>query len=531
MKRLAFIIFIYGCAAQGMDSHNHPLFKANTADEVKKCLTKGYNVNTVDDEGKTALIRAAINKNHAVFFALLELHADVMAVDNGGISAFTYLHRLALQSQKNDPPFLIHMMACLIERDAPFNEASPFLVTILSKSASFGYLNAVKRILAAGIPVDSLDHYGQTALHRAAQLLQPEGSTKEMYRRYNEHKLGVALALIEAGANPNLLTPEGQSPLTLAIASNYDTMARTLLSVGALNVQQGSGLGAFGAAIKRHESRWGSTRKIWREVAQLVVKHPSFQPRTEQDVIKSVAFGRDTNAKDGAGMTSLMHAILTQNAEVFVALVQMHADILVIDNAGLSAFDYAHALAMQVDEKDVLIRMMGCLIDRNCPFNQASPLLSEILYKSALFGYAMAVKRIIDTGLMGQDQKDRALHWTSVQLAFEGESEAKFRLSNERKLIIARQLLLSGANINRTSNIGQTPLAFAIEGDYKPMIKLLLASPGMNVRIGVLSTGLSVHEAAINEYNTTWFANRIAWDEIVQLIEKHPSFNPGEERK
>lgn len=533
MKNYALLIALCALFGQSIAAGENPLFSATTKAQVTQALTQGYGINSVNSEGKTPLIAAANTEKPDIFFALLDAGADVHAIDNNTSSAFDYVHRNAAGSLKNDPPHLIHMMAYLIERGAHFNPSSPFILAILCKAASCGYLTGVKRMIEVGVQVNTLDHYGKTPLHYASIALKPESS----YTPYNERKLDIVRCLLEAHADINLCSPDGYSALTYAIESNFTALIELLLTFETLNVLIGKmsntefpqGQGAFSALIERHESSWWKTKRKWREIAEAFVQHKSFHPQTATEVAKSIEYHRNINTKDSAGATDLIHAIFTGRAETVIALIEAKADITATDAQGATAFDYAHALALQIQDRAPFLIMMVALIDKGAPFNPQTPLFWMLAFMSAQLGYVESVKRILEIGLLTQAQKDETLHMAAIKV---DDNQA-----NENKVRIARCLLEAGANINALSEdtdqnneiIRRSALTYAIETDFKPMIRFLLSWPTIRVMIGVVSSGHSAYNAAQIACDNTWFGNRVAWGDIVDLIKKHPTFRPVEQ--
>jgi ankyrin repeat protein len=81
-----------------------------------------------------------------------------------------------------------------------------------------GQEKVVRFLLQRKVPADSSDKQGYTALHRAA----------------SEGRVSIARALLEAGANPNALTPDvGSTALIAAAYGGKRSMAKLLLERGA----------------------------------------------------------------------------------------------------------------------------------------------------------------------------------------------------------------------------------------------------------------------------------------------------------
>lgn len=92
-----------------------------------------------------------------------------------------------------------------------------------------GDVDAVDRLLAAGVDVDSRDRYGQTALMLAARL----GHASVVER------------LIAAGADLNRTAKYRLSALMLAVINGHESVARKLVAAGADTSLTGSGAPGF----------------------------------------------------------------------------------------------------------------------------------------------------------------------------------------------------------------------------------------------------------------------------------------------
>jgi ankyrin repeat protein len=83
-------------------------------------------------------------------------------------------------------------------------------------AAGTGTIEAARRLLERGAPVDAPDADGHTALHAAA-----DGGHAEM-----------ALVLLDARADPRLANRAGERPVDLARRRGYDDVVRLLEARG-----------------------------------------------------------------------------------------------------------------------------------------------------------------------------------------------------------------------------------------------------------------------------------------------------------
>ncbi len=161
-------------------------------------------------------------------------------------------------------------------------------------------LQALKDALAKG-GNPNMEYRGDTALTIAAA----------------SNRLDLVSALIDAGANVNLIDGEGNYPLTLAAANaeRYDVLQKLLENSAQVNIQNKNGETAILVAAKNYNA----------DGVQLM--------------IHALA---DVNLADNYGMTPLMYAACNGMGGTINALLNTGANVNVVDNAdGLTAFSCA----------------------------------------------------------------------------------------------------------------------------------------------------------------------------------------------
>ena len=177
-----------------------PLMAANTAAKVKLLVAKGAALDATDDEGKTALIKAASRGDVAVAGALLDSGANVNAKDKVGSSAL--LHSLSDENLAHGE-----------ER-----------ATLPARRLEV----ARRLLLAKSIDVNAQNTDGETALMRAVRL-------------YN---VDMVQSLLGRGADANRSDLFGDTAVTLAYANGNEQLQR-LLPARAFKGQPRDTLNAF----------------------------------------------------------------------------------------------------------------------------------------------------------------------------------------------------------------------------------------------------------------------------------------------
>ena len=95
--------------------------------------------------------------------------------------------------------------------------------TALIAAAHLGHDEVVRRLIAAGAPLDHVNNLNWTALIESIVL--GDGGPRHV---------ATLRALVEAGANPNIADGRGTSPLSLARQRGYTQMVEILQAHGAM---------------------------------------------------------------------------------------------------------------------------------------------------------------------------------------------------------------------------------------------------------------------------------------------------------
>jgi ankyrin repeat protein len=192
--------------------------------DVKKYFMQGADINAKDDKGYDSLKYAADNGNMEIATFLIANGADINAESIAGNNA-------------------------------------------LSFAASKGHLEMASFLIAKGIDKDHQNHIGNTPLIEAVHQKQAEMvrtllSCKVSLDPQNEKKLAAIhfvrdlptlYILLNAGADINAQAASGLTPLMLAIRSNYEIFAKTLVDAGAdIRLKDAEGMTAL-----HYASSWG----------------------------------------------------------------------------------------------------------------------------------------------------------------------------------------------------------------------------------------------------------------------------------
>lgn len=176
-------------------------------DAVARLLDLGLPVDAVDNQGCTALLRAAGGGHEAMVQALLERGADARISARTGatpLSAAISMRHLAVVDR-------------LLQAGADTNQPLPGGVTPLMLSAALGLPEIAGRLLSRGADVSLIDEQGLSALHCAA--------LHAFTARDRSRVLALFDLLLMADLPPDGANAIGQTPLLLLLGARAEAGA------------------------------------------------------------------------------------------------------------------------------------------------------------------------------------------------------------------------------------------------------------------------------------------------------------------
>lgn len=180
------------------------LFKAaaeGDADMIDKLAAEGADLEARDAAGRRAVHIAAFVSSQAALAALAKAGADMNALDGEAYDAVTIF------AVANDPDLMSQALRLGNRADLV---TSRWDGTALIAAAHLGHAEVVRRLIAAGAPLDHVNNLGWTALIEAVVL--GDGGP--------DHQATVK-ALVMAGADRSITDREGKTPLMLAEERGY----------------------------------------------------------------------------------------------------------------------------------------------------------------------------------------------------------------------------------------------------------------------------------------------------------------------
>jgi ankyrin repeat protein len=473
---------------------------------VRLLIEHGATVDIGKESGdRTPLLEAAGQGHVDVVKLLISKGADV----NARVKGLTPLLLACAWGQMpagppGDKTKTIHI---LLENGADVNVQdeswlktgrTPLMYAVMQGNAAL-----VQALLGKGATLDLKNKDGDTAVSLAkkdgleyiAQLLEKHaGSANESAGQANPdtHPLFIAIredrpdkvkALISKGADVNLRTPTGSTPLMYAADGNKLAIIRTLLRSGAdVNAKNGANNTALiFASVKGH---LGVAKELLRRKADVNVKNIGGADALIYAVVNKKAKAVEALLAHGAnvtdtydeGKTSLLKAANDGSTDIAGLLLARKADVNAVDNNEMTAL-------MIASEKGnaALVEM---LLKAGADINKKSKYGDTALSKAIQGHHVPIVKTLIKSGW----KFDRRDALSSAVIA--GDPE------------IFKLLLTKDTDVNVRGFAGGTLLMLAADGDSSLVKFLVERGADVNLKDDEGTTALMKAVASYHKTNT-----------------------------
>lgn len=168
---------------------------------VQRLLELGFAVDTRDDQGASALLRACGAGHRDMAACLLTAGADPALAAHSGVTPLA----AAVAARREA------LVGLLLEHQVATDQRLPNDATALMVAAAMGYPEIVTLLLAAGADVNAADRSGRSALHAAAQFGFEHSDSLRARRLFD--------SLLKHGADINHADSEGKTPLLLLLGA------------------------------------------------------------------------------------------------------------------------------------------------------------------------------------------------------------------------------------------------------------------------------------------------------------------------
>lgn len=374
-------------------------------------LGHGLDANAQLAEG-TSLLGALLARLPASLDATCELVAAGAQATGVGMLDGVFA---ALSADSAPRAALETLALAMIERGADMFAANANAETPLARAVACGSLRIANALLDRGVDINARDRQGRTPLFAALGLPA-------------EHALALTCALIRAGADPELASANGETPLGLALASSQSDLRQWL-----------------------HWTQWKLPKRALRDADLSAAANLGDVAAVD----KLLELGTPIDAFDAQGATALLRAAGAGHVDLVVHLIERGAQA---DRAARSG---ATPLSAAVSaRRDAVVAAM---IERNIAVDQRLPGGGTALMIAAGLGYPEIAARLLARGADANAQDERGtrpMH-AAAQFAFANRDTARARR-------VLELLIEKGADLDAADAKGKTALLFLLGARAEP---------------------------------------------------------------
>ena len=455
---------------QGADLNLQTKYKAtalriavinNRTETIKVLLAAGADGTIADKKGWTPLM-SAVNKGSIELTTLLA--SDKKAINVQGKNGSTALHTTVKKSSKGGDKLQAKIAQILVRHGANPNLQNNEGDTAIHTAVLNNRFETFKALLAAGADTTIADKKGWTPLMSAAQkgsielttllasekmalnLVDKDGWTA-LHATTSKYSKGgdalqakIAQILIHHGADLNLQTKTGNTPLIFAVINNRPETLKVLLAAGADSaIADNDGWTPLMSAVD------SGNKALVIELS----KNKKTINLTQNDKWSALHLTANKSNKGGDKI----------QAEIASHLIKSGANINALNKDGNTPI----WLATINNRPQVAKVLLNSGADTTLPDKQETPLMHAVIK-----GYTNLVE------LLATDKKAINLKDKEGWSALHSTTTSDYEGSKEDQLKIANLLLKNGANVNSLNYQLVTPLHLAAINNYPELTKLFL---------------------------------------------------------
>ncbi|PKS06689.1 hypothetical protein jhhlp_006763 [Lomentospora prolificans] len=463
-------------------------------EEIATALAAGgAKVNTPDEDdyGRAALSKGLLRQFSGKFAAsMIEVGAKIDAVDYNGASA---LHHAALLDRDDDS------IGVLILAGADVNARDKEGFTPLATAVSKGHYTSARQLLEYGADLETKLPGDKPILHLAIQerdqslcdlLIEWEANLEEEYLDHTPLTFAITMAcfdiahsLINAGADINNKSPNGNFPLLSAISAEHVSLTDQLLGLGA-SVNVASSRGYYPIHMAAHRNRVDMLRQL-------------------------VAAGSEIDPETTDGETPLWIAVKLRNQEAIDFLIDVGADI----NHRINPKETMLSIAVETCNKMIAHTLINAGADTTALLIDDDGNESTPLHVAAEFGLNDILRLMADAGANLESKvwpgytplfsAVRAGNLPTVKTLVRSAASTEARsLAGETVLFVAtshvpvlKYLLDLGINVNHRDHYGATALHHAGSQGRLAAVKVLLQAGARSLHANVVYDSLDDFKA------------------------------------
>ncbi|MEK7781208.1 MAG: ankyrin repeat domain-containing protein, partial [Verrucomicrobiota bacterium] len=512
---------------------------------VKTLLAAGQMIIVRDDNGRTALMRAAEHGHYEIVKALLQAGANVGDTVSDRDSIWFGCNAVIFAAQSGSEEIVetlisagaspdceacdetsplgiavghrsVRMVACLLKARAPISD-NHLIASVWNGTQAITIL-----LINAGAKANVSNDLGQPALHRAAEtgqlqvvqaLIQAKaklnakanGSTSLLAAIQNRQN-PCAIELIKAGADISMVSRLHETPLACAAKLGSADVVAALMKAGA-NHKAKDRHGRTALMIAHEKGRTGVVQLLQTEtqhdqgfkIQEMIESAHTGNAKRVTELLKE---GVDANCIHLNGAKPLITATMKGHAEVIRVLIKHGADV----NATVTGNMFGLKIkgdALTVACENGSLEIVRLLLQAGADINQSRSFRVDALTLAAGNGHASIVAELIKAGFsttsgcglealeaaVRNKKSEAAVMVVKAGVKFRGKSGANLLVKAiEKKLPeVVKALLAAGVDPKLRDDYDDSPLQVALSAGQKEIAALLQrtqspqASPNMSL--------------------------------------------------